>query len=278
MKSKPFYFAGALVCALVSGLSACGKSADSGDAANTAAVSSPTAAASPVNTLPAAAVPSTDAEKFSYMLGVQLASSVSADVVPLDTAFVAQGIEDTLKGKSLRIREVELQKMLHRYDMMLKQHQLKQQAVLEQQHGIRKQALNQSGQQFLNQNRTKPGVVETPTGVQYATVQAGQGKKPSLESSVRVHYTANFVDQDRLVEFDSSYSRQAPATYKIRDVIPGWQAVLPLMQTGGRYQVVVPASQGRGRPGITGGEVPDDAVLVYDMELLEVLDDQPVVN
>lgn len=277
MQFRSYCFASTLAFALVSGLSACDKPADSGHAANTMAAASQTVEGSPVKTAPTAA-PNTDAEKFSYMLGVQLASSVSADVVPLDTAFVAQGIEDTLKGKSLKIREVELQKMLHRYNMMLQQHQLKQQKVLEQQHGIRKQVLNQSGQQFLDQNRTKPGVVEMPTGVQYATVQAGQGQKPSLESSVRVNYTASFVDQDRLVEFDSSYSRQAPATYKIKDVIPGWQAVLPLMQTGGRYQVVVPASQGHGRPGITGGEVPDDAVLVYDMELLEVFDDQPVVN
>ena len=215
-------------------------------------------------------VPTTDAEKFSYMLGVQLASSVPKDVVLLDSAFVSRGIEDTLNAKSLKIRDMELQKLLHQYSVMLKEHKLRQQAELAQQHGIHQQSLIQSGQQFLEHNRATPGVTELPNGVQYAVLQAGKGKRPTADSTVQVHYFASYVALGKLVDFGNSYSRQMPATYKMKDVIPGWQSVLPLMQEGARYRVTVPAEQGHGKPGITGGDIPEGAVLVYEMELLSV--------
>jgi FKBP-type peptidyl-prolyl cis-trans isomerase FklB len=233
--------------------------------------SSPDISITPVST---AQVPTTDAEKFSYMLGVQLASSVPGEVVALDKAFVLQGIEDVLNGKTLKMRDMELQKMLHQYGLMLKAHQEQQRATLEKQHGIRYQQIEQSGKLFLEQNRQQPGVTETADGVQYTVLTPGQGKHPTAQDRVRVHYSASFVEQEQLVEFDSSYKRQTPVVYALKDVIPGWQVILPLMQEGARYRVVVPASKAYGRPGIMGGEIPESATLVYEMELLEVLSNE----
>ncbi len=215
--------------------------------------------------------PQTDAEKISYMLGVNLASGVPADVVALDKDFVALGVNDVLNRKSLKIRDVELQKILHQYTLAIQQHESRRRADLEKEHGIKTSVIKASGEQFLLSNRQNDGVVETSSGVQYKLIKSGNGISPTLNDAVQVHYSASFVDGEKLQEFDSSYKRNEPATYFVKDVIPGWQEILPIMKEGAHYRVFVPASLAYGIPGITGGEIPEAATLVYELELIKVM-------
>jgi FKBP-type peptidyl-prolyl cis-trans isomerase len=84
-----------------------------------------------------------------------------------------------------------------------------------------------------------------------------------------VKYAASFVNSEGIKqELDKS---DPTATYAVKDVIAGWQNILPLMKEGDHWQVFVPASLAYGIPGSNGGEIPKNAVVIYDMELVDVI-------
>lgn len=215
--------------------------------------------------------PQSEAEKISYMLGVTLAHGVSPDVVQLDKDFVALGVSDVVNRKTMKIRESELQKILYQYNLAMEANKSRRASELEKEHGIQTALIKSSGEQFLLSNRQQDGVIEAASGLQYKLIKAGSGISPTLNDSVKVHYSASFIDGEKLQEFDSSYKRNEPASFLVKEVIPGWQEILPLMKEGDRYQVVVPARLGYGIPGITGGEIPMTATLVYELELVDVI-------
>ena len=75
------------------------------------------------------------------------------------------------------------------------------------------------GQEFLEKNAAKEGVVVLPSGLQYKVVTKGEGtKSPSASDSVSVHYRGTLIDG---TEFDSSYSRGQPANFGVSGVIKG---------------------------------------------------------
>jgi FKBP-type peptidyl-prolyl cis-trans isomerase FkpA len=129
-------------------------------------------------------------------------------------------------------------------------------------------AKNQAeGAKFLADNVKKPGVKTTPSGLQYQVVKEGTGKKPSATSQVKVHYLGTLLDGTK---FDSSYDRGEPASFALNGVIPGWTEGLQLMTAGSKYKFWIPASLGYGERG-TPGPIGPNATLVFEVELLEVL-------
>ena len=91
---------------------------------------------------------------------------------------------------------------------------------------------------ILAENKTKEGVTETASGLQYKVITAGTGEKPSSSSKVLVHYRGTLIDG---TEFDSSYARGEPVELGVGQVIKGWQETLPLMNAGSKWQIVVPS-------------------------------------
>jgi FKBP-type peptidyl-prolyl cis-trans isomerase FklB len=85
-----------------------------------------------------------------------------------------------------------------------------------------------------------------------------------------VHYEGKLLDGH---VFDSSYERGAPAVMRLRGLIPGWVEALQMMRPGDEWQLYVPAKLGYGEKG-AGGEIPPNAVLVFKIELIDVLPDE----
>lgn len=198
----------------------------------------------------------TDLEKISYTLGVVFGENVNRQGMELDTPAFLQAIEDVLTSSELKISKDDMQ-------VIMQEFQKEEQDRKNNQASTNKT----NGEKFLAENKTKEGVSETASGLQYKVITAGTGKKPSSSSKVLVHYRGTLIDGS---EFDSSYARGEPVELAANQVIKGWQETLPLMTTGSKWQIVVPSDLAYGQRG-AGGAIGPNATLLFDIELIEII-------
>lgn len=207
-----------------------------------------------------AALP-TEKDRVSYMIGVDIGKSLKPLTVEIDAAVLKRAIDDVLAGKTLLLDEQELAAVGQAFSQKM---QAKQQAD-------QKAALDRNlaaGAAFLAENGKKPGVITTASGLQYQVVAAGKGAKPTAENTVKVHYTGTLLDGTK---FDSSFDRNEPAQFPLGAVIPGWTEGMQLMPLNAKYRFWIPSALGYGDQGTPGGPIPPGSVLVFDVELLEIL-------
>ena len=124
------------------------------------------------------------------------------------------------------------------------------------------------GEAFLAENKNKPGVRSTDSGLQYQVITEGRGAKPAATDRVRVHYTGTLLDGTK---FDSSVDRGTPAEFALNGVIPGWTEALQLMSVGSKYKLFIPSELAYGENG-TPGPIGPNATLIFEVELLEILE------
>ena len=127
------------------------------------------------------------------------------------------------------------------------------------------EATKEEEMRFLEENKTKEGVITTESGLQYKVLIQGEGDKPSLNDNATVHYTGRLLDG---TVFDSSEERGEPVTFGVARVIDGWTEVLQLMSLGSKYQVWIPSELGYGAQG--NGPIKPNSTLVFEMELLSI--------
>ncbi len=123
-----------------------------------------------------------------------------------------------------------------------------------------------AGQKFLDENKTKAGVQSTASGLQYQVMKEGTGAKPAATDQVKVHYHGTLTNGE---VFDSSVKRGEPATFPVNGVIQGWVEALQLMPAGSKWKLFIPSNLAYGPQG-TGG-IPPNSVLIFEVELLEIL-------
>ncbi len=124
----------------------------------------------------------------------------------------------------------------------------------------------QTGEAFLAENAQKEGVITTASGLQYIILTAGEGEKPTASSNVTVHYQGTTLDGK---EFDSSYSRNAPATFPLNRVIAGWTEGVQLMPIGAKYRFFIHPDLGYGAKG-AGAAIGPNETLIFEVELLSI--------
>ena len=134
--------------------------------------------------------------------------------------------------------------------------------ALEEKYGENKAA----GEKFLAENKTKEGVVTTESGLQYKVIKAGKGEIPTKESTVKVNYKGTLIDG---TEFDSSYKRNSPATFRADQVIKGWTEALTMMPVGSKWELYIPQELAYGARE-TGGQIKPFSTLIFEVELLEI--------
>jgi len=122
-----------------------------------------------------------------------------------------------------------------------------------------------AGKAFLAENAKKENIITTASGLQYEILTKGEGPSPTATTSVTVHYRGTTLDGK---EFDSSYSRNAPATFPLNRVIAGWTEGLQLMNVGAKYRFYIPSELAYGARG-AGGSIGPNETLIFDVELLK---------
>lgn len=125
----------------------------------------------------------------------------------------------------------------------------------------------EEGEAFLEQNKTKSGVITTESGLQYQVVTEGTGPRPTDSDKVKVHYTGNLLDG---TEFDSSITRGEPVVFGVTQVISGWTEGLKIMPVGSKYIFWIPAELAYGERGTPG--IPPNSTLKFEVELLEIVE------
>lgn len=122
-----------------------------------------------------------------------------------------------------------------------------------------------AGEAFLAENAKKEGIITTASGLQYEVLTEGTGPSPTATTSVTVHYKGTTLDGN---EFDSSYSRNAPATFPLNRVIAGWTEGLQLMNVGAKYRFFIPSDLAYGKRG-AGRDIGPNSTLIFEVELLK---------
>ncbi|MDR0938415.1 MAG: FKBP-type peptidyl-prolyl cis-trans isomerase [Mediterranea sp.] len=124
---------------------------------------------------------------------------------------------------------------------------------------------------FLESNKTKEGVVTTPSGLQYKILVKGNGEIPTDSSKVQVSYRGMLIDS---TEFDSSYKRNPPTTtFRANQVIKGWTEALTMMPVGSKWQLYIPQDIAYGARDM--GNIKPFSTLIFDVELVGIEKDQP---
>ena len=193
-------------------------------------------------------------ERFSYSLGMSITSNlINSGVTKIDLNTLFEGIKDTFEGNMPQIMPEEANKILEAF--MAKSASQQGDANLE------------AGLAFLAENKTKEGVTELPSGLQYTVLKEGDGEIPNSTDQVKCHYHGTLIDG---TVFDSSVERKEPAVFPVNGVIQGWVEALQLMSVGSKWKLFIPSELAYGPRG-AGGAIGPNAALIFDVELLEIV-------
>jgi FKBP-type peptidyl-prolyl cis-trans isomerase FklB len=205
----------------------------------------------------------TQKDKVSYALGMNIASSLGANLkrqsVEINTDVLVQALRDGLNGGKTLMTEEEAR-------ATLMQLQTELQAKQEEKTKLASENNKKEGDAFLAANKAKAGVVALPSGLQYKIVKEGTGPKPAASDTVVCNYRGTLVNG---TEFDSSYKRGEPATFPVSGVIKGWTEALQLMPVGSKWELYIPPDLAYGARG-AGADIGPNSTLIFEVELLSI--------
>ena len=219
--------------------------------------------ATAAKTGPAPLALTTQKDKASYAIGMNIGKSVAAkfksDSLDVNNAIFLRGMKDALAGGKMLLTDDEAKAVL---DALQAEMRKTQEEKMAQAGDINKA----KGDAFLAANKSKDGVVTLPSGLQYKIVTPGTGPKPGPTDSVVCNYRGTLIDG---TEFDASAKHGGPATFPVNQVIKGWTEALQLMPVGSKWQLYIPSDLAYGSRG-AGGDIGPNSTLIFDIELVSI--------
>ena len=126
-----------------------------------------------------------------------------------------------------------------------------------------------AGEKFLAENKAKEGVKTTESGLQYKVITEGKGEIPADTCKVKVNYKGTLIDG---TEFDSSYKRNEPATFRANQGIKGWTEALTMMPVGSKWELYIPQELAYGSR--ESGQIKPFSTLIFEVELVGIEKDK----
>jgi FKBP-type peptidyl-prolyl cis-trans isomerase FklB len=202
----------------------------------------------------------TQKDKASYSIGVSIGKNLKDQKVEINTDILVKGLLDAYTGAKTQLTEKEMGDVLTQFQQEI--------MAKAQEEAAKKGGENKSkGEKFLAENKNKPGVKTTPSGLQYSVISEGTGPKPTASSTVKVHYTGKLIDG---TTFDSSVDRGEPVEFPLNGVIKGWTEGVQLMSKGAKYKFYIPSELAYGDRG-AGNAIGPNETLVFEVELLDIV-------
>ena len=195
---------------------------------------------------------------FGFSLGAQVGGNIRTQNVDIDFDQFMEGFKTALTGAQPKMTDEAMQQAVA--DMQRRQEALALAAQTKRE---------QENVKFLAENRKKPGVETTASGLQFQVLKAGEGKSAGPRSLVVTHYEGRLLDG---TVFDSSVQRGTPAEFRVDGVIKGWQEALQDMREGDKRRLWIPSELAYGAAGT--GPIPPNSVLVFEVELIDVKDEK----
>jgi FKBP-type peptidyl-prolyl cis-trans isomerase len=192
----------------------------------------------------------------SYAIGMMFGSRWKQQEIDVNYDWLVRGLKDAQAGGPTLMTEQEMGSTLNIFQKEVSAKQEKKRQEMAEKN-------KKEGDAFLAENKTKPGIVTLPDGLQYKVITNGSGATPVLNDTVTVNYRGTFIDGK---EFDSSAKAGHPVQFGVGNVIHGWTEALLQMKVGSKWQLFVPSELAygeRGRPGIQ-----PNSVLIFDVELI----------
>jgi len=204
----------------------------------------------------------TDDEIASYGFGLDIGRSLEPTVTHLDRGALIRGIEDVLDGLDPAISDELLAEVTQRVGTLIREEEAAEFEAMIETNKV-------EGEAYLASNAEKDNVTVTDSGLQYEVILEGEAgaARPTPANQVTLHYRGTLIDGS---EFDSSYARGQPATFRVTGVIPGFSEGLQLMSVGSHYLFVIPSDLAYGPQG-SGPDIGPNATLIFEIELIEVL-------
>ncbi len=199
-----------------------------------------------------------DVDKLCYTLGVNVAKTFEMLNTKPNLEVLNKAINDVLEKKELAMTEEEMQNCIRTFQQNLMEAQMKKR----EEDAVKNE---EEAKKFLEENKSKEGVVTLPSGLQYKVIKEGNGPKPKETDNVTVHYMGTLLDGTK---FDSSYDRGEPVTFPLNRVIKGWTEALQLMPVGSKWEIFIPPNLAYGKDG--NQRIPPNALLKFEVELLEI--------
>jgi FKBP-type peptidyl-prolyl cis-trans isomerase len=200
----------------------------------------------------------TEAQKLGYIIGMDIGESLKERGGDLDIEALIDAIRATYTGAPLAMSPEEAATIRENFIT-------KRRAEAEAERQSLAAANAAQGDSFLLENRNKEGVQLTDSGLQYKVITMGDGPRPAATDKVSVHYRGTLLNGQ---EFDSSYSRNQPASFQLNQVIPGWTEGLQLMPVGSKFMFYIPPNLAYGAQG--GGPIGPNSTLIFEVELLGI--------
>ncbi len=201
-------------------------------------------------------------DKVSYSIGMQIGFNLGRQKVDVNPDILAAGIKDAIAGKP-QLTPDQVKDIMAQFEKEMEQ---KQKELGEKN--------KTEGAKYLEENKKKPGVKTTASGLQYKLIKDGTGAQPKATDMVTVNYRGTLIDG---TEFDSSYKRGQPATFPVNGVIKGWTEALQLMKQGSKYQLFIPSNLAYGERAM-GADIGPNATLIFEVELQDVKPPPPPVS
>ncbi len=201
-------------------------------------------------------------DKLSYALGHNIGHQLIGMGLQksLNIEDYTAAIADVLQGRQPKMSHSEVNEVLEHYFTELEERQQAEAAE-------RGKAAKGEGEAFLKENAKRAGITVTTSGLQYEVVKQGTGRQPKASDTVRCHYEGTLIDG---TVFDSSYRRNQPAEFGLRQVIAGWTEGVQLMKEGSIFKFYIPYNLAYGERG-AGADIPPYAALIFTVELIKVL-------
>jgi len=212
-----------------------------------------------VKKAPAAVTPApkplkTALDSVAYSIGLSVGGSLKAQGLSnINTNLLLKAINETLKDQKTELNPEQANQYIGEY--------------FQKQASVQGNANLEAGRKFLEENKKRPNVKTTESGLQYEVVKLGEGPKPADTSTVKVNYHGTLTDG---TVFDSSVERGEPVEFPVNRVIAGWTEALKLMPVGSKFRLFIPANLAYGERA-TGPKIGPNSTLIFDVELLEIL-------
>jgi FKBP-type peptidyl-prolyl cis-trans isomerase FklB len=193
-------------------------------------------------------------DSLSYSIGVMVANFYKQQgITKINDTLVNKAMKDEMKGEKTVLTIQQCNQVLMNFIEKAKADK----AMLAKEQGIA----------FLAENKTKPGVVTTASGLQYIVLKEGTGAKPTATDKVKCNYEGKLLDG---TVFDSSVKQGKPIEFTVNGVIKGWTEALQLMNTGSKYRLFIPSDLGYGDQQM-GPDIKPGSLLIFEVELIEIV-------
>lgn len=202
--------------------------------------------------------PVTRMDSISYIIGYDYGVGIRSQEIDADPLMIYKGVYDALKKEKGLFDDAVQNRLIEDFNVELEE--------IEQKRFQEMLAVNKrEGLRFLEENRSRDGVVELPSGLQYKVLKLGSGDYPALTDSITIHYRAMYIDR---TTFDMSYD-VGPVGIRLNHLVKGLSEGIQLMRPGAIFEFYIP-------PHIAYGDrnyldlVPAGSTVIYSVELVQI--------